>query len=84
METWDAITSRRNVRQFSQQPISPDDLDRILEAARRTPSAGNKQQWDFIVVTDARCARRASEALAGERGTCHAVKQRSSGGAGSR
>ena len=51
METWDAITSRRNVRQFSQQPISPEDLDRILEAARRTPSAGNKQQWDFIVVT---------------------------------
>ena len=52
METWDAITSRRNVRQFSSQPISPDDLDRILEAGRRTPSAGNRQPWDFIVVTD--------------------------------
>jgi nitroreductase len=28
------------------------DLDRILEAARRTPSAGNQQAWDFVVCTD--------------------------------
>jgi nitroreductase len=52
METWDAITSRRNVRQFSPRSISPSDLDRILEAGRRTPSASNVQPWDFIVVTD--------------------------------
>lgn len=31
----------------------PDDaLDRILEAGRRAPSAGNWQPWDFVVVTD--------------------------------
>ncbi len=64
METWDAITSRRNVRQFSSQPISPDDLDRILEAARRTPSAGNKQPWDFIVVTDPDVLAELPQALA--------------------
>ena len=52
METWDAIRARRNVRQFSQQPIEPKDLDRILEAGRLTPSASNWQPWDFIVVTD--------------------------------
>jgi nitroreductase len=28
------------------------DLERILEAARRTPSAGNQQAWDFVVCTD--------------------------------
>jgi nitroreductase len=28
------------------------DLDRILEAARRAPSAGNQQAWDFVVCTD--------------------------------
>jgi nitroreductase len=27
-------------------------MDRILEAARRTPSAGNQQAWDFVVCTD--------------------------------
>jgi nitroreductase len=52
METWDAISSRRNVRSYSQRAIAPQDLDRILEAARRSPSAGNQQAWDLIVCTD--------------------------------
>jgi nitroreductase len=52
METWDAITSRRNVRQFADQAIPEDALDRILEAGRRAPSSRNWQPWDFVVVTD--------------------------------
>jgi hypothetical protein len=52
VETWDAIRSRRNVRSYSQRAIAPQDLDRILEAARRTPSADNQQAWDFVVCTD--------------------------------
>jgi len=52
METWDALRSRRNVRSYQEQAIPAQDLDRILEAARRTPSAGNRQHWDFVVVTD--------------------------------
>lgn len=52
METWDAIRARRNVRQFSDEPIAPDDLDRILEAGRLTPSSRNWQPWDFVVVTN--------------------------------
>jgi nitroreductase len=52
METWDAIRARRNVRSFSDEPLTDAELDRILEAGRRTPSAGNSQPWDLIVVTD--------------------------------
>jgi nitroreductase len=52
VETWDAIRSRRNVRNDQEQAIAPEDLDQILEAARRTPSAGNQQPWDFVVCTD--------------------------------
>src|SRR5271166_4273319 len=52
MQTWDAITSRRDVRSYTGQPVSPDDLDRILEAGRRAPSSRNTQPWDFVVVTD--------------------------------
>ena len=52
METWDAIRARRNVRAFSDRPIADDDLNRILEAGRRAPSARNTQPWDFIVVTE--------------------------------
>lgn len=52
METWDAIRSRRNVRSYQERAIAPEDLDRILEAGRRSPSAGNQQAWDFVVCTD--------------------------------
>jgi nitroreductase len=54
METWDTITARRNVRSYTDQPIDDADLDRILEAGRRSPSASNRQRWDFVVVTDRR------------------------------
>jgi nitroreductase len=52
VETWDAIRSRRNVRSYADEAIAPEDLDQILEAGRRTPSAGNQQAWDFVVCTD--------------------------------
>jgi nitroreductase len=52
METWDAIRARRNVRAYTDEPIEPAQLDRILEAARRTPSSRNWQPWDFVVVTE--------------------------------
>jgi nitroreductase len=53
MQTWEAITARRNVRSFADRPIPPADLDQILEAGRRSPSSRNWQPWDFILVTDA-------------------------------
>ncbi len=53
METWDAIRSRRNVRSYEDRPLGDDDLERILDAGRRTPSSSNEQRWDFVVVRDA-------------------------------
>jgi hypothetical protein len=32
METWDAITARRNVREYEPDPVSDDNLNRIAEA----------------------------------------------------
>jgi nitroreductase len=52
MQTWEAITSRRNVRSFADRAIPAADLDQILEAGRRSPSSQNWQPWDFILVTD--------------------------------
>ena len=52
METWDAIRARRNVRSYRKDPVPAADLDRIAEAAWRSPSASNRQHWDFVVVTD--------------------------------
>lgn len=52
METWEAITARRNVRAYAERRIDAVDLDRILEAGRRSPSSMNEQPWDFVVVTE--------------------------------
>ena len=52
MDTWDALRARRNVRTYTERPIPEDELERILEAARRSPSSMNQQAWDFVVVTD--------------------------------
>jgi nitroreductase len=52
METWDAIRARRNVRHYTDQPIAQADLERILDAGRRTASASNWQPWNFVAVTD--------------------------------
>jgi nitroreductase len=50
--TWDAIRARRNVRAYTDQPLDPADVERILEAGWRAPSAKNRQAWDFVLVTD--------------------------------
>lgn len=52
MQTWDAIRSRRNTREYQDRSIDPADLDRILEAGWRSPSSMNEQPWDFIAVTN--------------------------------
>jgi nitroreductase len=52
METWQAINTIRVVRKFSHQPIAHEDLERILNAGRRTGSSKNDQHWAFIVIRD--------------------------------
>ncbi|MEU4670767.1 nitroreductase family protein [Amycolatopsis sp. NPDC023774] len=52
METWDAIRARRNVRSYTDQPVAEEHLTRIAEAGWRSPSASNRQHWDFVIVTD--------------------------------
>jgi nitroreductase len=52
MDFTDVLRKRRMVRNFSDAPVAPEAIERILDAARRGPSAGFTQGQDFIVVTD--------------------------------
>jgi nitroreductase len=52
METWDAIRTRRNVREFDERPIPPEDLDRIVAAAALAPSSMNEQRGAFVVCRE--------------------------------
>lgn len=48
------IRSRRDIRQFAPDPIPPETLLRILEAAHHAPSVGFMQPWNFILITSSR------------------------------
>lgn len=45
-----AIAERYSCRSYTDQPVDQETLDSILEAARRAPSACNKQPWRYYVV----------------------------------
>lgn len=44
------ILERRSIRAFKKEPLPDSLIQRILEAGRYAPSAGNSQPWKFIVV----------------------------------
>jgi len=46
----DAISARHSVRQFTGQAVAEADLEALLNAANRAPSAHNQQAWRFIIV----------------------------------
>ncbi len=73
METWDAITARRNIRKFADRPIPEADLDRVLEAGRIAPSSQNNQPWDFVVVTDREILRELATVWRGGGHIAHAA-----------
>ena len=50
----EAIAQRRSVRNFKPDPLPPEVLKQLLEAARLAPSGSNIQPWRFLVVTDSR------------------------------
>ena len=52
VSVWEAISTKRAVREFADRPLAPDHLDRILRAARRSGSSKNLQRWEFIVCRD--------------------------------
>lgn len=52
MDVYEAIKTRRSVRAYQDKPVPEDVLNRLLEAVRLAPSAGNRQDWKFIIVKD--------------------------------
>ncbi len=50
MDTLDAIRNRRSIRQFSDQPVARESIERILEAAVAAPNHRLTQPWRFYVL----------------------------------
>ena len=51
-EFFDFISTRSSVRVFSENPVSEDEINFIIGCAGKAPSAGNRESWDVVIVTD--------------------------------
>ena len=60
MDFWKVIEDRRTIRRFAAPPTE-EQLDRLLEAGAMAPSAGNKQAWFVVVITDPAVRQRLGE-----------------------
>ncbi len=52
MEFFECIKKRRSIRQYSDKPLSMEDIERIVDAGRLAATARNEQPWEFVVITD--------------------------------
>ncbi|MFI3278052.1 MAG: nitroreductase family protein, partial [Rikenellaceae bacterium] len=49
---YNAIMTRSSVRNYTSQGIEMEKIEKLLKAAMAAPTAGNKQPWEFLVVTN--------------------------------
>jgi nitroreductase len=61
MNVWEAIRTKRAVRQFKPTPLPDDVIRKILNAGRRAQSSKNTQPWHFIAIQDKATLKALSE-----------------------
>lgn len=67
MEVFEAIKKRRSIRKFDPtKEVTDEQIEKLLEAARWAPSAGNLQSWFFVVVQDQKTKEQLVEAARGQ------------------
>lgn len=66
MDVFEAISVRRSIRAYTNQPVETEKLDKVLESARLAPSAHNNQPCHIIVVDDAATRKRLGTAYSGQ------------------
>jgi len=57
----DLIKKRRSIRQYTEEGLTSEDIETLLEAAMAAPSADNLQPWEFVVVQDDYLRKQLSE-----------------------
>ena len=51
MGFYEVINKRRTIRQFDQEEIPKEVLERILNAGLKAPSSNHQREWELIVIT---------------------------------
>ena len=66
MDVFTAISQRCSVRAYKPTDVEEDKLKKVLEAARLSPSASNRQDWKFIVVKNKETRKKLVKAAFGQ------------------
>lgn len=74
MELKQAVTGRRSIRKYKSTPISHEQVEALLEAARQAPSWANTQCARFVVVRDGQTKNKLAETLTQRNPATDAVK----------
>lgn len=62
------MQTRKSCRAYQDKPVSREDLLKIVEAGRLTPSGCNSQPWKFIVVDEKEAKEKLCDAIVVENG----------------
>ncbi len=52
MDIFELIKTRRSIRKFTDEPVSDEIIDKIIEAGTWAPSGLNNQPWKFAIIKD--------------------------------
>ena len=66
MDVFTAISQRSSVRAYKATDVEEDKLKKVLEAARLSPSASNRQDWKFIIVRNKETRNKLAKAAFGQ------------------
>jgi nitroreductase len=62
-DLWEALYTQRAIRYFKPDPVPPDLLWKVIEAATRAPSGSNLQPWGFVIIQEPAARRRIADQL---------------------
>jgi nitroreductase len=62
MELSEIIKGRRSIRAFKKQDVPEETVEKLIDAARWAPSAGNIQPWKFVTVRNPAVKRKLAQA----------------------
>jgi len=57
LDVFEAINSRRSIRSYRDSDVPNNVVRKLIDAARKAPSAGNVQPWEFVVVRSLKIKR---------------------------
>ncbi len=61
MDFFETVKNRQSVRAYKNKEIEQEKLDKILEAAMRAPSAGNRQAYKVVIVKEEQRKKKLAE-----------------------